>query len=155
MTFELFTTVAPSPFPSPDDLQVRFLFHNGTTGNSSVPNPYPLFGSSTPEMSWNDFVTGMNKFAVGSQASWCAACGNTTGVCSSSASGSGGPSATPAAAGKSKISTAVGGVIGAMVTLGVILGVEALIILLAGLRLVKKSSLGGGVANGAGNGVEK
>ena len=156
MTFELFTTVAPDPFPAPADLQVRFLFHNGTTGNSSVPNAYPLFGTSSPEMSWTEFVTGMNKFAVGSQAAWCAACGNTTGVCAS-ASSSSGPGAPVASPGKSRISTAVGGVIGAMVTLGVILGVEALVMLLAGLRLVSKKRLSSGAVNGAGNhaGVEK
>lgn len=39
------------------------------------------------------------------------------------------------------MSKAVAGVIGAMVTLAVILGVEALIMLIAGLRLVSKKRL--------------
>ena len=151
MTFELFTNVAPSPFPRPEDLNVRFLFHNGTTGNNSVPVAYPLFGQSSTTLSWNDFVHGMNGFAIGNQSVWCDACGNTTGIC---ASGSGGPSG-PGSAGSSSgngsgsngVSKAVAGVIGAMVTLAVILGVEALIILIAGLRLVRKNRLTG-VGNG-------
>ena len=103
-------------------------------------------------------MAGMSKFAIGTQAAWCAACGNTTGVCASSATGSGGSSGGqfPAPAGGSSsgggISTAVGGVIGAMVTLGVILGVEALVMLVAGLRLVRKNRLSGvgGATNGGG-----
>ena len=148
MTFELFTTASPSPFPAPSDLQVRFLFHNGTTGNTSVPSPYPLFGNPAAEMSWTDFVSGMNKFAVGNQKDWCNRCGNTTGVCATGASQA--PASQSSAMGGSDggISTAVGGVIGAMVTLGVVLGVEALIMLLAGLRLVRRNRRNGG-AGGA------
>ena len=84
MTFELFTTAAPAPFPAVDDLQVRFLWHNGTTGNTSTPTAYPLFGQQNLTLTWNDFVKGMNRFAVGSQADWCQACGNSTGVCATS-----------------------------------------------------------------------
>ena len=142
MTFELFTTAPPTPFPAASDLQVRFLFHNGTTGNNSTPQPYPLFGSSSVEMSWSDFVSGMNKFAIGSQSQWCSTCGNTTGVCASQTTpGSAGKPSAAADASGNGISPAVGGVIGAMVTLAVILLVEALIMLLAGLRLVRKNRL--------------
>ena len=42
------------------------------------------------------------------------------------------------------MSKAVAGVIGAMVTLAVVLGAEALIMLAAGLRVVRKAALGGG-----------
>ena len=150
MTFELFTTADPEPFPAVSDLQVRFLFHNGTTGNSSTPKAFPLFGGTSSEVSWMDFVTGMNKFAIGSQAQWCQACGNSTGACSATSSA---PSSSPSAGGNSSgggggVSTAVGGVIGATVTLAVILGVEALIMLIAGLRLVRKNRLTQGAANG-------
>ena len=158
MTFELFTTAAPDPYPAVSDLQVRFYFHNGTTGNSSTPQAFPLFGGSAPEMSWNDFVTGMNKFAVGTQSQWCQACGNTTGVCSASTTGSGSSSSPSASSSSDKsggngISTAVGGVIGAMVTLAVILGIEALIMLVGGLRLVRKNrSSGSAATNGSSDG---
>ena len=151
MTFELFTTVAPTPFPKPQDLQVRFLFHNGTTPSIPAPTAYPLFGSGKTEMSWTDFTNGMNKFAIGSQSQWCDACGNSTGVCapSNSATGPTSSSTTGSDTGSgSGISRAVAGVIGAMVTLAVILGIEALVMLLAGLRLVSKKRLGGGKQNG-------
>ena len=155
MTFELFTTASPEPFPALEDLGVRFLFHNGTTGNNSVPVAYPLFGQSNTTLSWNDFVKGMDAFAVGSQSQWCEACGNSTGVCASPQSNPGpvvGGGSGSGNGGSGGISKAVAGVIGAMVTLAVILGVEALIVLVVGLRLVRKNRVGGGA--GTGNTVE-
>lgn len=154
MTFELFTDVAPSPFPAPEDIQVRFYWHNGTAGNASTPTAYPLFGQPDLALRWDDFAAGMNKFAIGSQADWCQACGNTTGVCagpstlmSPSSGGKGGSGSSGGAAGG--VSRPVAGVIGAMVTLAVVLGVEGLIMLVAGLRLVSKRRLGGGAREGA------
>lgn len=152
MTFELFTTAPATPFPAVSDLQVRFLFHNGTTGNSSTPQPYPLFGSSSTDMSWDDFVNGMGKFSVGSQSQWCTACGNTTGVCASQTTMAPGSKPSTADGSGNGVSPAVGGVIGAMVTLAVILLVEALIMLLAGLRLVRKNRLINGTTNEIPNG---
>lgn len=154
MTFELFTDVAPTPFPTPDDIQVRFLWHNGTTGNTSTPTPYPLFGQQNLTLSWNDFVSGMNAFAVGSQADWCKACGNSTGVCAAastltSPSSGGSASASKTGGSGGGVSRPVAGVIGAMVTLAVVLGVEGLIMLVAGLRLVGKNRLGAGAREGA------
>ncbi|MCJ1459958.1 hypothetical protein MMC28_010337 [Mycoblastus sanguinarius] len=155
MTFELFTTVAPSPFPSADDLSVRFLWHNGTASNDSTPTPFPLFGQQNTTLSWNDFTKGMNAFAIGSQSQWCAACGNTTGVCASTGAStspaSGGASSPSSSKGGNGISTAVGGVIGAMVTLAVILGVEGIIMLIAGLRVVSKKRLSGADSSSAGS----
>ncbi|KAL9064752.1 MAG: hypothetical protein Q9161_008681 [Pseudevernia consocians] len=150
MTFELFTDVAPSPFPATGDLQVRFLWHNGTTGNSSTPTPYPLFGQQSLALSWDAFVMGMQSFAVGSQNDWCRACGNSTGVCApegglTQPSSGGGKSAGGGAGG---VSRPVAGVIGAMVTLAVVLGVEGLIMLVAGVRLVSKRRLGAGAREG-------
>ena len=149
MVFELYTTGVASPFPtSTDDLRVRFLFHNGTTNASSPPQTYPLFGSGQQNLSWADFTAGMNKFAVGDQASWCSACGNSTGVCASSAAGgSTGTGSSGEATGGSSgsgngLSPAVNGVIGAMVTLAVVLGIEALVLLVGGYRLVSKKRLG-------------
>ncbi|KAI9814068.1 MAG: hypothetical protein M1827_003532 [Pycnora praestabilis] len=157
MTFELFTNGSATPFPAAGDINVRFLFHNGTTSNISEPVAYPLFGQQSLSLPWADFVTGMNKFAIGTQQAWCTACGNSTGSCApsalspSSSSSSSSPSSTPSASSShgNGISTAVGGVIGAMVTLAVILGAEAVIMLLGGLRLVSKKRLVGqnGVAS--------
>ncbi|KAL9093295.1 MAG: hypothetical protein Q9165_004036 [Trypethelium subeluteriae] len=153
MIWELFTntTLPSSGLPPQDDLYVRFLFNNGTSANTTVPQIYPLFGGNAVDLKWTDFVTGMNKFAVGTTQQWCQTCGNTTGTCAQFAS-------TPSSSGSSShssgnsngISTAVGGVIGAMVTLAVILGAEALILLLFGLRVVSKKRLASaGPTNGA------
>ena len=146
MTFELFTTAAPEPFPSVENLQVRFLFHNGTASNGSEPVAHPLFGGQRTEISWNDFVEGMNMFSIGSQKDWCQTCGNQTGVCASVQVAS---RTAPGSSDGGGISRVVAGVIGAMVTLAVVLGVEALVVLLAGLRLVRKR---GSAAASNGNG---
>ncbi|KAK7529364.1 histidine phosphatase superfamily [Phyllosticta citricarpa] len=164
MVFELFTPsddVSSSVFPSSEDLYVRFLFHNGTATNASEPVAYPLFGRSNTTISWSDFKTEMNKFAVSTTEQWCTKCGNTTGACAayadSSSSGSSGASSKSSSGGGNGISTAVGGVIGAMVTLAVVLGLEALIMLVAGLRLVRKPSTKGvaGASQGADAETEK
>jgi hypothetical protein len=160
LTWELVTnaTVSSTSFPSADEIGVRFLFHNGTTSNISEPTVYPLFGQSETVLAWNDFVTGMNKFAVGGQQQWCNLCGNSTGVCAPSAlsgSGSSGPPSSPSGTTSSShssgggISKAVAGVIGAIVTLAVILGAEILIMLVGGLRLVSKKRLAGGSPAGS------
>ena len=164
MTFELVTnsTVSGSAIPDASDISVRFLFHNGTTSNISTPVAYPLFGQQDTLLAWNDFVTGMDKFAIGNQADWCAACGNTTGVCasaasgsagsgnsSSSGSGSSGPDTNASSAGSGGMSNAVAGVIGAVVTLAMVLLVEALVMLLLGLRLVSKKALNRHAATGS------
>jgi len=161
LTWELVTnaTVSESSFPSPDEISVRFLFHNGTTSNISTPTEYPLFGQGQSPLPWTDFVSGMNQFAIGNQADWCEACGNSTGVCSpvslgegsgsntSSITSSSGSTSTSSGSG---ISKAVAGVIGAMVTLGVILGIEGLIMLIGGFKLVSKKKLANhGTGNGA------
>lgn len=47
------------------------------------------------------------------------------------------------------MSKAVAGVIGAMVTLAVVLGIEALVLVVAGLRVVSRKRLGAGNAGTA------
>jgi hypothetical protein len=88
----------------------------------------------------------MNKFAIGDQATWCQKCGNSTGVCAattttSTSSAGSTNTASPPQSSSSGMSRAVTGAIGAMVTLAVIAGVEALIMLVGGLRLVRKKKL--------------
>ncbi|RDW77254.1 hypothetical protein BP6252_05307 [Coleophoma cylindrospora] len=156
MTFELVTnaTVSNVSYPTADEISVRFLFSNGTAAANPL-TEYPLFGQSSTVISWPTFVSEMNKFAIGDQASWCAACGNTTGTCAASSTSSSSSSSSTGAAGASSgsggMSRAVAGVIGAMVTLAVILGLEALVMLLGGFRLISKKRLAGaGAATGNG-----
>lgn len=155
LIWELYTNETMSEteaLANTDNLHVRFLFHNGTTSNISEPQMYPLFGQQNIDLSWSDFVTGMNKFAIGKTEDWCQACGNTTGICASasSSSSSGSSVSSSLSGGGNGISKAVAGVIGAMVTLGVILLVEGLVLLFGGFRLVSKKRLAAGrhVANG-------
>ncbi|OAL50905.1 phosphoglycerate mutase-like protein [Pyrenochaeta sp. DS3sAY3a] len=150
MTFELFTTADISgAFPTTQDLQVRFLFHNGTASNASEPVAYPLFGGSALAVSYDAFHDGLAKFAVQTTEEWCGKCGSTTGSCAAFASnnsnsnGSGSGSAKQS--GGSGISPAIGGVIGAFVTLAVVLGSLAAFMLVGGFRLVSKKRLAGGV----------
>ncbi|KAI1479903.1 phosphoglycerate mutase-like protein [Daldinia eschscholtzii] len=137
-----------SSYPSLDDVSVRFLLANGSAAQNA-PREFPLFGRSQSPLPWNDFAAEISKFAIGDTAAWCQACGNTTGICASAASSSGGSNgdnndgegAAATTASGDNISLPVAGVIGALVTLVVILGVEGLVYALAGLRLVKKSTL--------------
>ena len=97
----------------------------------------------------------MNKFAIGDQVDWCTACGNTSGICASTSTAtSSSSSATATSSSSGGISKAVAGVIGAMVTLAVILGVEALIMLIGGMRLVSKKRLAAGAASPTGSVVQ-
>ena len=140
MTFELVTnsTVSSSSFPQPGDISVRFLYHDRPASSDSELKAYPLFGHSETTLPWNDFADQMGAIAVGDQRAWCAACGNSTGVCAVS-DGSSPPEAAAGAKGSGGLSNAVAGVIGALVTLAVVLGVEALIMLASGLKVVKKT----------------
>jgi hypothetical protein len=147
MTFELVTnaTVTNTSYPTNDEISVRFLFSNGSASANPL-TAYPLFGQSETVIPWNTFVDQINEFAIGDQADWCSKCGNSTGICApSTTSTSTGTSASPTASSSSSggISKAVAGVIGAMVTLAVIIGAEALIMLVAGLRVVNKKRLAG------------
>jgi hypothetical protein len=150
MTFELVTNASTSSsFPAASDISVRFLFHNGTASADSTPTAYPLFGTGKEVIPWNDFVTSMDKFSIGSTQAWCTACGNSTGTCAayapSSSSGNNNASAQNKQSGNG-LSPVVNGVIGAMVTLAIVLGLEALVLLVGGLRVVSKKTLAANAA---------
>lgn len=155
MSFELFTDGPTDPFPGPDALNIRFLFHNGTMNGTAEAQPYALFGQSEKTVPWNTFVTEMKKFSLASSSpDWCKACGNSTGVCAGESSSSSPPSTSStssSSSGNGGVSKAVAGVIGAFVTLAVILGLAALVILVGGMRLVSKKRLSQHHLNG-GNG---
>lgn len=153
MAFELFTKGAADPFPKPEDLYVRFLFHNGTSNSTSEPRVYPLFGQSETELPWNTFRDEMGKFSVPWGPQWCEVCGNTKGVCDTGpAPASTSSTKDSSSSGSGGVSKAVAGVIGAMVTLAVLLGIAALVIVVGGMRLVSKKQLGHRSGLEAGNG---
>ncbi|KAF1838995.1 phosphoglycerate mutase-like protein [Decorospora gaudefroyi] len=145
MVFELFTDSDLSAgFPGADDLQVRFLFHNGTASNSSEPTVFPLFGGSNNAMSWNDFQTNLNEFAISNTEQWCTKCGNSTGACAAYVSTTNDASAQQNS-NDDRVSPAIGGVIGAFVTLVVVLGSLVAFMFVGGFRLVSKEALARGV----------
>lgn len=161
MTFELFTnSSSPSSLgENEENLYIRFLFHNGTSSSTSEPTIYPLFGTQQETLTWKEFRTQMERFAIGTTEEWCLACGNSTGSCAGYSSSSSSSSSSGNGNGNGNgngLSPAVNGVIGAMVTLAVILGLEALILGLGGLRIVSKkkmnnrtNEIGGGSGNGS------
>ncbi|KAF5023316.1 hypothetical protein F66182_4624 [Fusarium sp. NRRL 66182] len=138
MAFELVTNATS---PAADDVSVRFYFANGTAAENT-PRLFPLFGEEETTISWKDFKAGMSEFAIEDTEHWCKLCGNTDDICaSSSANGDGDASVSSQSHSGNGISKPVAGVIGALVTLVVILGIQVAVILLGGLRLVKKSTL--------------
>lgn len=150
MAFELFTnsstSVASGSFPSASEIYVRFLYSNGTASDTSEPFVYPLFDFDQDVLTWNDFNTGMSKFAVQSTKQWCETCGNTDGSCASSTPGessdNGSTSSAPSQGQNGNgLSPAVNGVIGAMTTLAVLLGIATLVLLVGGYRIVSKKKL--------------
>lgn len=136
MAFELFTTAKDA---SADNINVRFLFANGTA-DADLLKPFPLFGQKETTLSWNDFKNGMNKFAIAGNKEWCGACGNNQGMCASNAT-TNGDTATAAAGDDNGISKPVAGVIGACVTIAAVVIVLGAVVGLGGMRMVKKSTL--------------
>ena len=87
MTFELFTNASSmTSFPPVSDLNVRFLFNNGTEAPDSTLVAYPLFGQSSTVLSWSRFAASMEEFAVTTQSQFCSVCGDTTGACANGTS---------------------------------------------------------------------
>jgi len=143
MVFELYSTTTSanaSAYTSTADLNVRFLFHNGTATNTSAPTAYPIFGSSSLSMPWTDFVTNMNAISVGTTEEWCKTCGYSSGssaVCNSSISSS----STSTTSHSGGLSNTVSGVVGALITLAVILGLQAVFLLAGGYKLISRKKL--------------
>lgn len=137
MSFELVTNATN---PKPEDISVRFFFSNGTATDDSYKS-YPLFGQDKTTLSWADFKSGMDKFAIRDSDHWCDVCGNTDGQCAKTDTSDDAGASEQSNDHGSGISKPVAGVIGALVTLVVILALEAAIMLIGGFRLVKKSTL--------------
>lgn len=159
MVFELFSLeesddTNTTQYPDTSDLWVRFLFRNGTDTSAPL-RSYPLFnrGQSSADMSWSDFLTSMETFAVTDVETWCTVCGGISVFCDAfSSNDSGDDLVSPISSGNSKkraLSAAQAGVIGAVVTLVVVLMVGGCAMAFGGLRLRKvegknrRRSLGG------------
>jgi hypothetical protein len=140
MVFELFSTGENADFPSdPDDLWVRFSFHNATSNDAKAFTSSPIFGNGPThtDMPWNEFASQMDKIAMDVSA-WCTSCNSASPFCrgSEAVGRRPGPSTLPSASSTQslKLSPAVAGAIGAVVTLVVATLLFAINMLLAGIR---------------------
>ncbi|KAK0118556.1 hypothetical protein ONS95_007443 [Cadophora gregata] len=121
MSFELFTEADTTSFPTnTDELNVRFLFRNGSDAGAT-PTVFPLFGGTATSLPWNEFSAQIKARAITSVGQWCSACNATQSFCpADSGSSSTTPSISESEGDKGGISKAVAGVIGAVVTLAVV-----------------------------------
>jgi hypothetical protein len=144
MALELFTTAdVGAEWPSEtENLQVRFLFHNGTAGNASAPTVFPLFGGRSEAVSWNTFAEKVGRFAIRDTRQWCGKCGNDTGVCAAYADKGQGGSVEQQQKKKGGLSPAIGGVIGAFMALAVVLASVAVLMLLGGFTVTRGGKKG-------------
>jgi hypothetical protein len=150
MVFELFSTGDNAEVPSdPEDLWVRFSFHNGTSDYSSKQlTSYPMFntGRSNTDMLWPVFQDYFAKIGLDSVADWCTRCNSGSSFCRG-ADGSGVTLIVPSPHDRKKkeVSPAVAGVIGAVVSLFVAALLFALAMLIGGIRFhrVERRQLGG------------
>ncbi|KAJ5908696.1 hypothetical protein N7495_001378 [Penicillium taxi] len=137
MVLELVTNATGTTFPSSNDINVRFSFRNGSMGSSDELTVYPLFNQSSTSLPWSNFTALTKEVAVLSTSDWCNQCGNTDGSCATTSSAISTSSSKSSSSGGMPL--AVAGVIGAMVTLAILVGLEALIFLVCGLRVAKRS----------------
>lgn len=159
MIFELFSTSSNTAMPSdPDDLWVRFYFHNGTDADDKPLQSYSMFnnGRSKTDMRYTEFERLFSTISMQGLSDWCETCSTGAFFCRG-ADGSGVTLVVPAAherPRKDGVSPVVGGVIGAVISLVVAGLLFALAMLLTGLRfhrvehrlggnLRQKSDLGG------------
>lgn len=144
LVFELYTLEADGDlptFPNEHDLYVRFLLHNGTDSSTEFIS-YPLFGHgpSRTSMTYIEFKSEVETFAVQSVREWCLRCNSASIYCEGIL---GHGNSMPRQ--KKHMAPAVAGVIGAVVTLVVIGIVAAIVFLLCGFRKLRgqKASIGG------------
>ena len=147
MVFELFSlSVNDSDgYPDNSDLNVRFLYQNGTTDISQIIS-YPLFGNDPSEytMPFDEFESSMQNIWIQSVTQWCDTCGAasypvfcpafTNGDSGSGSGVSGSNSGSPESHG---MKLAVAGVIGAVVTLALIAILTAIAMILFGARVYR------------------
>jgi hypothetical protein len=155
MVFELFSLSVndTGQYPDRSDLNVRFLFRNGT-GDGTQLISYSLFGGDPSQdvMTFSEFVSGMETIWMPSVADWCDVCSSFSVFCPAFVGDGGSLPSNPTYGAEPQshhgISPAVAGVVGAVVTLVVVGILAAVLALLGGLRVYRiktkgRSDLGG------------
>jgi len=153
MVFELFTTanVSSDNYPSVSELQVRFLFRNGTNSTMNL-DEYPIFGNpeTVMAMSLDAFSTSIEGIMTATIGEWCDVCQSDSVFCpaytNSTNSTSPTTSTTPTSPASRPVIAGIIGAIIAFIIAGIIL---ALAMLLFGVRFhrrpnpKRRSHLGG------------
>ena len=153
LILELFTR-GEANADHPDNMWVRFSYHNGTDDyDGTAPQAYSMFrnGPSHMDMTWRDFSAGMERIMVNQLSDWCDACSSLAFFCYAVDDPTVYVSLLSPPKSNPKVSPVVGGVIGAAVTLAVAGLAFALAMLLGGVRVHRverrhgrrKASLGG------------
>lgn len=143
-SFETSGDLYPS-YPTSDNLYVRFLLRNGTE-NATTFQPYSLFGHSPSltSLSYSEFRSELETFAVGSIPEWCIQCNAESMFCTGVLDQNHLTSKP-----KKTMAPAVAGVIGAVVTLVVVAITAAILLFFCGMHKGKsrkrstRSSFGG------------
>ncbi|CAI7569211.1 unnamed protein product [Penicillium glandicola] len=140
-SFENSSNLYPS-YPGIDNLYVRFLLHNGTD-NATDFQAYSLFGHSPSRasISYTEFRSELETFAMASTQEWCLRCNAETVFCNGVLDESG---SQPGKKNKG-LAPAIAGVIGAVITLAVIGFAAIVVFFICAARKGKpnKGNLGG------------
>ena len=142
MVFELFSetnSLTSSAFPTNNaDLQVRFLFRNGTTSNNNL-DLYPIFGNgeSSMSMSFDTFTTAVEGIMTSTIGEWCQVCQSESVFCPAYTNST---SSDTQSGSTSAMKPAIAGVIGAIIALVIAVMLLALTMLLFGIRFEKRTT---------------
>lgn len=141
-SFELFSDGTDTPFPANprEDLNVRFLFKNGTTDSDLT--AFPLFGRTDLTMTYGDFVDSLGSLAIKDEGAWCEVCRSEQPFCrySSEDQDSDANSSSATKSASSGMSNAAAGAVGAAVTLAVLALVGGLLWLVRRRRASRKNA---------------
>lgn len=113
MAFELWTEEEAF---NEENLQVRFLFRNGTDESEDL-NAWPMFGESAIDMPYSQFVKRLGSRSINSLDQWCTTCASTEDFCVAANQTA---SASAQASSSGILSNAAAGGIGAAVTLALV-----------------------------------
>jgi hypothetical protein len=135
MVFELFSIGGQTDeFPDMENLYVRFLYRNGTDPGDRL-TTYALFNGTQKHIPFNQFLSGVSSFDVGTISEWCNICDGVSLFCSNTKYQ--GPSSDYTSGGGASVQPAVAGAIGAAVTLAVIGLAFLLAVLFGGIHFGK------------------
>jgi hypothetical protein len=170
MAFELFSLTNASAtsngtnlaYPIIQDLNVRFLFRNGTNSTTNL-NLFPIFGNTETQMSmpFQSFFSSMEEAMVSEPGVWCSLCGSSNAFCpgyeqgiilqnSTTSSGSGSQAPVPTVQ-----KPYLAGIIGGIIALALVAILLVLAMLFGGIRFYRQTDKRASHPGGGFKGAEK